>query len=216
MPQLFPKWADAAARLAWAALAVLLIGPPLFLMWWVRSPYVTGQAYQPAQPVAFDHRHHVVDDRIDCVYCHNEVERSPHAGVPATDVCMNCHSQIWNDSPILRVVWASDRERRPIPWQRVTYLPGFVYFNHSIHVTKGVGCESCHGRVDRMARVYQAEPMTMGWCLECHREPERYLRPVDDVTTMGYRPARPQLEIGRELVQAYGVRRITTCTACHR
>ena len=216
MPQPFPPWSDALARMVLSIVATLLVGVPLFLMWWTRTPYVTEQFDQVAQPVAFDHRHHVVDDGIDCEYCHQEVERSPYAGVPATDTCLNCHSQIWNASPALKVVWQSDRSRRPILWQRVTYLPDFVFFNHSMHVRSGVGCETCHGRIDEMPRVFQVEPMTMRWCLDCHREPERYLRPREAVTVMGYVPDRPQRELGAVLMRTYNVRRLTTCTTCHR
>jgi hypothetical protein len=216
MPQPFPPWSDALARMVLSIVATLLVGVPLFLMWWTRTPYVTEQFDQVAQPVAFDHRHHVVDDGIDCEYCHQEVERSPYAGVPATDTCLNCHSQIWNASPALKVVWQSDRSRRPILWQRVTYLPDFVFFNHSMHVRSGVGCETCHGRIDEMPRVFQVEPMTMRWCLDCHREPERYLRPREAVTVMGYVADRPQRELGAELMRTYNVRRLTTCTTCHR
>jgi len=214
--QLFSRNADAIARLILTAAALLAIGVPVFLIWWVRTPYVTGQFSQIAQPIPFDHRHHVVDDGIDCLYCHSDAERSPHAGVPSTELCLNCHNQIWNNSPVLERVWQSRRDRQPIRWQRVTYLPDFVFFNHAIHVHKGVGCETCHGRVDRMARVYQVAPLTMGWCLECHRAPETRLRPLDAVTTMGYRPPRPQAALGPELAQRYHVRSVTNCTACHR
>lgn len=214
--QLFPKGADAAVRLGLTLMALLAVGVPLFLMAWVRTPWVTGQFAAIAQPVAFDHRHHVVDDGIGCLYCHADVERSPHAGVPPTEVCMNCHSQIWNRSPLLDVVWRSYTESRPIRWQRVTDLPDFVYFDHAVHVHKGVGCETCHGRVDKMPRVYQTAPLTMTWCLDCHRHPEQYLRPVSEVLTMGYRPAGRQLDVGRALVSANHVRSLTYCTACHR
>jgi hypothetical protein len=214
--QLFPKWADSTFRIGLFLVVAVVVGVPVFLMWWVRTPYVTGQFYQLSQPVPFDHRHHVVDDGIDCVYCHDEVERSPVAGVPSTSTCLNCHNQIWNRSPLLALVWESRSERRPITWLRVNDLPDFVFFNHAIHVNKGVGCETCHGRIDQMARVYQAAPLTMGWCLDCHRDPARYLRPRSAITTMGYRPARPQDEIGPELARRYGVRSITNCTACHR
>ena len=168
--QLFSRRADALARVLLWFIAALLVGVPLFLIAWVRTPYVTGQYSQVAQPIPFDHRHHVVDDGIDCLYCHIGAERSPHAGVPPTELCLNCHSQIWNSSPALGLVWSSRRRDQPIPWQRVNYLPDFVFFNHSIHVGKGVACATCHGRVDEMARVYQAAPLTMGWCVDCHRE----------------------------------------------
>jgi hypothetical protein len=214
--QPFRKGANALARMALAGALAIAGGVPVLLGLWVRTPYVTGQYRTLTQPVPFDHRHHVVDDGIDCVYCHTDAERGPAAGVPPTDVCMNCHNQIWNRSPLLDAVWRSHENQRPIVWQRVHFLPDFVYFDHSVHVHKGIGCESCHGRVDEMARVYQAAPLTMGWCLECHREPERYVRPIDAVTVMGYRPSLPQAQIGRELVRTYAIRRVTHCTACHR
>ena len=214
--QLFSKSVDALLRLLLIVTAALLFGFPMFLFWWVRTPYVTGQFVRYAQPVLFDHRHHVVDDGINCVYCHVDVDRSPTAGVPPAALCLNCHSQIWNSSPMLQLVWRSDRARRPIRWQRVNFLPDFVYFDHAIHVQKGIGCETCHGRVDRMPRVFQAAPLTMGWCLDCHRDPARYVRPRNEVTTMGYEPEEPQSVLGPSLVRAYRIRSITNCTACHR
>lgn len=216
MPPPFPPWSDSLLRAGLVLVAVTVLGIPLLLMAWVRSPQITGERDPIAQPIAFDHRHHVGDDGIDCRYCHDLVDRSPYAGVPPTERCLNCHSQIWNTSPELALVWTSYTTDTPIPWRRVHQLPGFVYFDHAIHVGKGIGCETCHGRVDRMARVYQVAPLTMGWCLDCHREPERYLRPLDQVTAMGWRPERPQRELGRELKERYRVRSITNCTACHR
>ncbi len=212
MPQLYPRWADAVARAVLVCGVAVALGSPLLLMWWVRAPPVTGQFVRYAQPVSFDHRHHVADDGIDCLYCHVDAERTPYAGVPSTDVCLNCHGQIWNESPLLEAVRASARAGRPLAWTRVTFLPDFVYFNHAIHLRAGVGCETCHGRVDRMARVYQVAPMTMSWCLACHRNPAPYLRPRDAVTEMGYRggaPAAVGLDPDR-------VRRLTDCTTCHR
>ena len=216
MASLFSRSANTKTRIALIALFVIIVGVPTLLMLWMRTPYITGAMNPITQPVNFDHRHHAVDDGINCVYCHSTVERSPYAGVPATEVCMGCHNQIWANSPQLEPVRRSYLENRPIPWQRVNRVPDFVYFDHSIHVNKGVGCETCHGRVDQMARVYQAEPLTMGWCLNCHRHPEAYLRPVDEVTTMGWRPDRPQSELRRELRKLYNVQSLTYCTTCHR
>ncbi len=214
--QLFAKKSDALARVLLACGAAAVIGVPIFLMWWVRTPYVTGQFAQIGQPLPFDHRHHVVDDEIDCLYCHRDAEHSPTAGVPPTELCLNCHNQIWNNSPALELLWDSRRAVRPIAWHRVTYLPDFVFFNHAIHVHKGVGCETCHGRIDEMARVYQVAPLTMSWCLDCHRAPEAHLRPVSEITTMGYEPAHPQSELGTTLMRRYSVQRLTNCTTCHR
>jgi hypothetical protein len=216
MPQLFARRSTAWIGLALCGAAGLLIGGPLLLIAWVRTPYVTAQFIQRSQPVDFDHRHHVSDDHIDCLYCHTDAERGPYAGVPPADLCLNCHSQVWLGSAALAPIWRSHAEARPIAWQRVTYLPDFVYFNHAIHVRKSVGCETCHGRVDLMARVYQTAPLTMAWCLDCHRDPGRYLRPREDVTVMGYIPASPQRFLGLALMRAYGVRSLTTCTTCHR
>jgi len=216
MPAPFPKWADSLFRVLLAVGLITVAAVPLFLMAWVRTPQITGQFDPVRQPVEFDHRHHVDDDGIDCLYCHEQAERTPYAGIPPTERCLNCHSQIWRNSPLLEPVWQSYFSNAPIPWVRVHQLPDFVFFNHAIHVNKGVGCESCHGRVDQMARVYQQMPLTMGWCLECHRNPARFLRPREAMTVMGWQPPEPQEQLGRELMQQYGVQRLTNCTTCHR
>jgi hypothetical protein len=156
---------------------------------------------------------------IDCRYCHTTVERTAFANVPSTKTCMNCHSQIWAVSPELEPVRASLRTGTSIEWVRVHDLPDFVYFNHSIHVAKGIGCETCHGRVDRMPLVAQAANLQMDWCLECHRNPERYVRPREEVFTMGWEPAGDQVALGRKLVREYGIRgpsALTSCSTCHR
>jgi hypothetical protein len=193
-----------------------VVGFPTFFMVWARTPYATGQDEPRMQPIKFDHRHHVRDDGIECTYCHAGATRSAFAGVPPTSVCMGCHAQIWTQSPELAALRASWIEDRPIVWRRVHSLPQHVYFNHAIHVNKGVGCVTCHGRVDRMSQVFQVEELTMSWCLECHRNPERYLRPPEKVTDMEWVPDRPQLELGREIAARLAVRSITDCTGCHR
>ena len=185
-------------------------------MAWVRTPFATGQYRPLEQPVPFDHRHHVRDDAIDCRYCHDLVERSPYAGVPPSERCMNCHAQIWNDSALLDPVRRSFFEDRPIAWRRVHRLPDFVFFDHAAHVSHGVGCEECHGRVDRMARVYQVAPLTMRWCLDCHRDPAPHLRPPELVTAMGWTPPGDARAIGEEIARRYAVRSLTSCTTCHR
>jgi hypothetical protein len=184
-----------------------------------RSSYVTRQAVARVQPVQFSHQHHVGAMGIDCRYCHTTVERTAFANVPPTKTCMNCHTQIWAVSPELEPVRASFRTGTSIEWVRVHDLPDFVYFNHSIHVAKGIGCETCHGRVDRMPLVAQATNLQMDWCLECHRNPERYVRPREEVFTMGWEPAGDQLALGRKLVREYGIRgpsALTSCSTCHR
>jgi hypothetical protein len=184
-----------------------------------RSTYETRATQPREQPVPFSHAHHVGGLGLDCRYCHTTVETSGFANIPPTKTCMNCHSQIWNTSPTLEPVRASFRTGQSIQWTRVYDLPDFVYFNHSIHVNKGVGCETCHGRVDRMPLTAQAPSLQMEWCLNCHRHTEQYLRPRENITTMGYQPAGDQEEIGRRLQKEYqvqDVRTITSCSTCHR
>jgi hypothetical protein len=184
-----------------------------------RSSYETRQDEVREQPVPFSHAHHVGGLGIDCRYCHTTVETSSFANVPPTKTCMNCHSQIWLTSPTLEPVRASFREDKSISWTRVHDLPDFVYFNHSIHVNKGVGCETCHGRVDKMPLMAQQQTLQMEWCLNCHRNTEKYIRPRESVTTMGYQPAGDQEEIGRRLQKEYNiqsVRLLTSCSTCHR
>jgi Cytochrome c7 and related cytochrome c len=184
-----------------------------------RSNYATERANAREQPVPFSHAHHVGGLGIDCRYCHTSVENSSYANIPPTKTCINCHSQIWNTSPTLEPVRASFRTDRSIQWTRVHDLPDYVYFDHSIHVNKGVGCESCHGRVDKMPLMFQHATLQMEWCLDCHRHPERVLRPRDQIFTMGYQPKGDQLELGRRLAKEYrlqSVRTITSCSTCHR
>lgn len=216
MPPLFSPRADrrlrlavfAGGSLALAALAALMIG--------VRMPEATGQWQPVEQPLQFDHRHHVNDDGIDCRYCHYAVDRSPYAGVPASSLCMGCHAQIWSRSTALAPLRESYFAGRPIVWNRVHVLPGYVYFNHAVHVKKGVGCAECHGRVDEMALIFQEKTLTMGWCLECHRDPEPHLRPPDKITDMAWRAEGDRRELGRRLARELGVRARTTCSTCHR
>jgi hypothetical protein len=211
---LFPRWSNGVFAMSAAVAIGGVLALPVLLMAWVRTPVATGRGVPMEQPVVFDHRHHVVDDHIDCMYCHDLADKSPYAGVPPTERCLNCHNQIWNGSPMLSLVWRSYTEDRPIPWRQVHRLADFVYFDHSIHVAKGVGCETCHGRVDRMARVYQVAPLTMHWCLDCHRDPAPHLRPRDQVTAMGWTP--PDDSLGRELARTNDVHPSTNCTTCHR
>jgi hypothetical protein len=192
----------------------------LFGLWLVleinRSPYVTQADTAREQPVQFSHAHHVAGIGIDCRYCHTAAETSNVAGIPPTKTCMNCHSQIWSNSPALEPVRASFRTGTSLQWTRVHDLPDFVYFDHSAHVNKGVGCTTCHGRVDRMPLMWQENSLYMEWCLECHRQPEKYVRPKEEVFNPAYEPPADQLALGRKLVAEYSVHPRTSCSTCHR
>ena len=216
MPQIFPRSANTVSKVSLAG-ALLLVGGLIGLaMILGRSSYVTRAHEFVEQPVQFSHRHHVLDDGIDCRYCHTSVETSPFAGIPPTKTCMNCHSQIWAQAPILEPVRASFRDDRPMRWIRVHDLPDFVYFNHSVHIKKGVGCETCHGRIDEMPLTLQENSLQMEWCLTCHRNPEKFVRPRNEVFTMGYKPPVPQSVLGPQLVKEYGIQSRTDCSTCHR
>jgi hypothetical protein len=181
-----------------------------------RSPYVTRQGVAREQPVQFSHKHHVGELGIDCRYCHTTVERLAYAGMPATKTCMNCHSQIWAASEFLEPVRESWRSDESIRWTKVYDLPEYVYFNHSIHVSKGVGCASCHGRVDLMNVLWQQPTLQMEWCLDCHRYPERHLRPRQFIFSMDYQPPADQIALGEKLKREYDVEARVQCSACHR
>jgi hypothetical protein len=213
---LFPDWSTAVFRLVLVVGVGALVAIPAGLWAWERTPYITGVGTPRPQPVKFDHRHHVRDDGIACTYCHSDVARSASAGMPAASLCMGCHSQIWTNSAELAPVRQAYFAGAPLSWNRVTRLPAFVYFNHSIHVTKGVGCVSCHGRVDRMAQVYAVEPFTMQFCLDCHRSPDARLRPLSEIANMEWQPSGSAAESGARLRQQLDVEPPTDCTTCHR
>jgi hypothetical protein len=181
-----------------------------------RSSYVTEVGVARSQPVQFSHKHHVSDDGIDCRYCHTSVEESSFAGIPSTKICMNCHTQIWAESPILAPVRESFRTGKSLEWTRVHNLPGFVYFDHSIHIHKGVGCVTCHGRVDQMPLMWRENTLYMEWCLECHRNPERFVRPREQVFSMDWQPPSDQIALGQKLLQQYKIESLTSCSVCHR
>jgi hypothetical protein len=180
-----------------------------------RSSLVTRQGIVLQQPVPFSHDHHVAGLGISCLYCHTTVEESSFAGIPPSATCMNCHKLIWNESPMLEPVRESYSSGRPIEWTRVHDLPDFVYFDHSIHVAKGIGCASCHGRVDQMPLMYQAESLQMEWCLECHRAPERFIRPRAEIYNMEWVSADQETE-GARLIADYKVQSKLSCSVCHR
>jgi hypothetical protein len=182
-----------------------------------RSGYVTRAGVAREQPIPFSHRHHSGELGIDCRYCHTSVETAAYAGIPPTQTCMNCHAQIWSDSATLEPVRSSFRTDESIRWAKVHDLPDFVYFDHSVHVQKGIGCVSCHGRVDRMNLTWQESSLHMEWCLDCHRNPQRHIRPREEVFNMEWSPP-DQESLGRELVEQYAVRveQLSNCSICHR
>jgi hypothetical protein len=197
--------------------ALFAVGGGLWLALAInRSPYVTQAGVARIQPVQFSHQHHVGGMGIDCRYCHTSVETAAVAGIPPTQTCMNCHSQIWSQSPELEAVRESFRSGKSLEWVRVHDLPEFAYFDHSVHVNNGMGCSTCHGRVDHMPLVWQEASLQMEWCLECHRAPERFVRPQHEVWNAAYEPPPNQLEVGRELVREYGLKPRTSCSTCHR
>ena len=216
MPQIFHRSANTLSKVSLAGILLLVGGLIGLAMLLGRSSYVTRAQEYIEQPVQFSHLHHVLDDGIDCRYCHTSVETSAFAGIPPTKTCMNCHSQIWQSAPILEPVRASFREDKPMTWVRVHDLPDFVYFNHSIHVKKGMGCETCHGRIDQMPLTRQQNSLQMEWCTNCHRNPQDYVRPREEVFTMGYRPREDQATLGPKLVQEYNIKPSTDCSTCHR
>lgn len=221
MSQIFPRSANALARSSLFGVIALV----LFLGWLVvtlmRSSWATKQFEFVEQPIQFSHAHHVGGMGLDCRYCHTSVEKSSFAGIPPTKTCINCHSQIWANAPILEPVRASFRTNTPLNWIRVNDLPDFVYFNHQIHIKQGVGCDTCHGPVDKMPLMYQAKSLLMEWCLECHRAPEKFIRPRSEVFNMNYKvPAgTTQLAEGLRLKKEYnipGTEHMTSCSVCHR
>jgi hypothetical protein len=216
MAQLFHRSFNTLSKLSIFGAVFFLLALGWAWAKFVRSDYVTGVGVLRAQPVPFSHQHHVAGLGIDCRYCHTSVESSSFAGLPPTRICMNCHNQIWADSPMLEPVRESLRTGKSLEWQRVHNLPEFVYFNHSIHVKKGVGCATCHGRVDQMPLTRQAASLYMEWCLDCHRQPERYVRPRNEVFNLEWQPPADQWEKGRELMTAYEIKRRTDCSTCHR
>jgi hypothetical protein len=236
MSQIFPRNANALARTSLAILLTLVLIAGWLVFTLMRSSWATKQDEFVEQPIQFSHAHHVGGVGIDCRYCHTSVEKSSFAGIPPTKTCMNCHANLWTTAPILEPVRASFKNDTPLNWIRVNDLPDFVYFNHQIHVRQGVGCVTCHGQVDQMPLMYQAKPLLMEWCLDCHRAPEKYLRPREDVFNMAYQPPsgdRPisvrvgnenrqftsQLELGRFLKESYRIsslQHMTSCGICHR
>jgi hypothetical protein len=216
MPQIFSRHANSYARASIIGVVVLLGAGYAAADRLSRSTFMTRAETTVDQPVQFSHQHHAGGIGIDCRYCHTTVERAASAGIPPVKTCMNCHSQIWAQSPYLEPVREAFRTDQPIRWNRVHDLPDFAYFNHSVHVKKGVGCATCHGRVDRMPLMWQNASLQMEWCLDCHRNPAKYVRPREAVFEMDYQPPANQLELGARLVKEYKIQSLTNCSICHR
>lgn len=182
------------------------------------SPAVNNVGLAKAQPIPFSHQRHVGGNGMDCRYCHTTVEKSNFAGIPPTETCMTCHSQLLTNAAMLQPVHDSWKNNKPIEWTRIYDLPDFVYFDHSIHIAKGVGCTTCHGPINEMSLTYKANTLYMGWCLQCHRHPEKYVRPLDQVFSVDWKPGKDQESAGKKLVEQYGIQKaqLTNCSICHR
>jgi hypothetical protein len=211
----FPKWTWVLRPgIAAAAVGGLVYASVVIYLGF--SPKATDVGYMPTQPVPYSHALHVGQLGVDCRYCHTGVEVAAAAAIPPTQTCMNCHSKVRANSEKLIPVRESYATGMPVPWIRIHDLPDYVYFDHSAHVRRGVGCVSCHGRIDAMEVVFQAEPLSMGWCLECHRSPENHLRPVEFVTQLDWVPEEDQLALGTRLRATNNINPPTDCNTCHR
>jgi hypothetical protein len=217
MAQIFSRSTNQLSRVSVVLLLVLLASVAWGGAYLSTSGYVTGEDVVLNQPVPFSHNHHFAGLGISCLYCHTSVEKAASAGIPPTSTCMNCHKEIWTNAELLEPVRASFRTGVPIEWERVHDLPDYVYFNHSVHVAKGIGCQSCHGQVDEMPLVYQDGSLTMKWCLDCHREPEKFVRPTSEIYNFDWPPAGwNQAVEGPRLVEEYSIESLTYCSVCHR
>ncbi|MFT5207005.1 MAG: hypothetical protein ACI9CF_000750 [Candidatus Omnitrophota bacterium] len=216
MSQIFRKRTNLLAKISIVlggatAAGILVLGSVLD-----QSPYYTRVGVPREQPIPFSHKHHVGGLGIDCRFCHTSVEDSSFAGIPPTATCMKCHSEVWKDAPMLEPVRESMRSGKPIEWTRVHDVPDFVYFDHSIHIAKGVSCQTCHGRVDEMPLMKKENTLFMGWCIECHRNPEKFVGPKEHVFEMGWKADEDQLTMGNKLVKDYNIKTSINCSTCHR
>ena len=214
MAQIFPKWTNKVPKIALITLFLLVVGV-VFVFWYWFSPKNLEVGYQPIQPVPYSHKIHAGNLGMDCRYCHTGVEKSPVAGVPPTETCMNCHATVKKDSLKLQGVFDSYRTGLPIPWVRVHKIPDYTYFDHSAHISVGVGCVSCHGRIDQMTEVRAEKPLSMSWCLECHRNPEPHLRPLDKITDMEWVGGENWKVIARAKAKTLHPP-VESCSGCHR
>ena len=217
MPQVFTRQADVWLGRIFVSV-ILAGGLALGALYYYAPPEYTRVGYTPNQPVAFSHAQHVGQLGMSCLYCHTHVEQSSHANVPTSQTCMNCHTAIKSASPLLAAVRESYATGNPVEWERVHQVPGYVQFNHSIHVKRGVSCVSCHGKVNEMVVVRHDQPLSMGWCLDCHRHPTPNLRPNDQVYNLDWKPpqGQTQLEVGKLIEKQYAIKAPVECSACHR
>ena len=215
MAQILPPWTNRLPLIGAVGGAVLSVGLVGFV-WYFFSPWYTDVGYRPVQPVPYSHRLHAGEMGIDCRYCHASVERSPVANVPPTSACMNCHKTVRRDSPLLEPLRVSATTGRPMRWVRVHKLPDFAYFRHDVHVAAGIGCVTCHGRIDEMDVVMQMKPLSMSWCLDCHRNPGPNRRPVSEVTNMKWTPPKDRDALAARLQQEHPVKPPVECSGCHR
>jgi len=216
MPQIFHPSFNTISRASIFGALFFVAGIGWMLKVVYRSSYMTQVNVVRPQPVPFSHEHHVAGLGIDCRFCHTTVEEGAFAGIPPTETCMKCHSQIWSDSPMLEPVRSSFRTGEPLAWTRVHDVPDFAFFNHAIHVQKGIGCVTCHGQVDEMPLMWKQNTLHMEWCLECHRAPEKYVRPRDEVFSMHWQPAGEDADFRAKLIEEYHVDPSTDCSTCHR
>lgn len=217
MAQLFSRSTNQLSRVSVVLLLVLLGSVAWGGAYLSTSGFVTGEDVALNQPVPFSHNHHFAGLGISCLYCHTSVEKAAIAGIPPTSTCINCHKEIWTNAALLEPVRASFRTGVPIEWERVHDLPDYVYFNHSVHVAKGIGCQSCHGQVDEMPLVHQDGSLTMKWCLDCHREPEKFVRPASEIYNFDWPPSGWDQSVeGPRLVEEYSIESLTYCSVCHR
>ena len=215
MAQIFPKWTNKLPFILAIGAPFILIGI-VFLIWWFGSPKYTDVGYQPKQPVPYSHKLHAGDLSIDCRYCHTTVETAATASLPPTQTCMNCHQLILPESKKLLPIRESWATGIPMEWVRVHKIPDYAYFNHSAHINAGVGCASCHGNVAEMEVVKLAEPLSMGWCIDCHRNPDQHLRPISEVTNMKWTPPADQTELAHQYKIERSIQPSEDCSACHR
>ncbi len=217
MSQIFRRRSNTIARASLAAIVILVsaTGWMVYGIYW--SPWTTREMNPIPQPVPFSHKHHVYGLGLDCRYCHSDVEKSAFAGMPPTETCMTCHSQIWKDAPILAPVRQSLATDTRLRWNQVNRTPDFVFFNHAIHISKGIGCVTCHGPLDQMPLTWKSHSLYMKWCLDCHRQPEKFIRPRNEVFNLNWHPTN-QLSLGKQLVAEYQVHtaNLADCSMCHR